>query len=182
MTQHTFNTYISQALSHGAAHASVISVSDITFQPELREACKQNHCGNYNRNWTCPPGIGDIHTLIDKLKNYTYALVFQTITELEDSFDFEGMVAAGNKHQQLVLTLRNNFNETFKKDFLILGAGGCPLCTPCALVANEPCRHPDEALSSLEAHGIQVSLLAESAQMNYINGADTVTYFGALFF
>lgn len=177
-----FNTYISQALSHGAAHASIVSVSDITFQPELREACKQNHCGNYDRNWTCPPRIGDIHALINKLKNYTHALIFQTISELEDSFDFEGMVRASNNHQQLVLTLRDYFNQNLQANFLILGAGGCPLCTPCALVTHEPCRHPDEALSSLEAHGIQVSLLAETAHMNYINGANTVTYFGALFF
>ena len=34
----------------------------------------------------------------------------------------------------------------------------------------------------LEAYGINVSKLAEVAGMNYINGKDTVTYFGAILF
>ncbi|MFR9235458.1 MAG: DUF2284 domain-containing protein [Eisenbergiella massiliensis] len=36
--------------------------------------------------------------------------------------------------------------------------------------------------SSLEAYGINVSTLAAQCGMRYINGKDTVTYFGAVFF
>nr|WP_305142352.1 DUF2284 domain-containing protein [uncultured Acetatifactor sp.] len=43
-----------------------------------------------------------------------------------------------------------------------------------------PCRFPDMAISSLEAHGINVSRLAAECGMKYINGQNTVTYFGAV--
>ena len=38
----------------------------------------------------------------------------------------------------------------------------------------------DLAMSSLEAYGINVSVLAPQAGMKYINGINTVTYFGAV--
>lgn len=177
-----FSSFIQEVLEHGAAHANVISVSDISFHPELRDACKQNHCGQYGRNWTCPPGIGEIEDLIEKLKAFSNVLVFQTISDIEDSFDFEGMMAASKKHQQVVQSIRNVATDLFEENTLLLGAGGCPICQPCAMVTDEPCRYPDLALSSLEAHGIHVAKLAEASGMNYINGANTVTYFGGLFF
>ena len=64
---------------------------------------------------------------------------------------------------------------------LFMGAGGCRICKRCAKLDNEPCRFPEEAMSSLEAYGANVSALARSAGMKYINGVDTVTYFGAVF-
>ena len=65
---------------------------------------------------------------------------------------------------------------------LHLGAGGCHLCEVCAKKTGEPCRHPDRAVASLEAYGVNVSALARLCGMKYINGENTVTYFGALFF
>jgi hypothetical protein len=37
-------------------------------------------------------------------------------------------------------------------------------------------------MPSLEAYGVNVSKLAASAGMKYINGQNTVTYFGAVLF
>ena len=42
--------------------------------------------------------------------------------------------------------------------------------------------NPALAMSSLEAYGIDVAQLAKQAGMKYINGVNTVTYFGAVFF
>jgi predicted metal-binding protein len=52
----------------------------------------------------------------------------------------------------------------------------------CAKRTDEPCRHPDLAMASLEAYGFNVSRLAAAADMKYINGQNTVTYFGAVLF
>ena len=46
---------------------------------------------------------------------------------------------------------------------------------------SKDCVSPDDAIASLEAHGIFVSNLAQSSDMKYINGKNTVTYFGAIF-
>ena len=55
------------------------------------------------------------------------------------------------------------------------------MCERCAKLTDEPCRFPELAMSSLEAYGVNVSLLAPQAGMQYINGTGTVTYFGAVF-
>ena len=71
--------------------------------------------------------------------------------------------------------------EPFPK-VLTLGAGGCRICPVCAMKTGEECRHPDRALASLEAYGVNVSKLAAASGMKYINGQNTVTYFGAVFY
>ena len=40
----------------------------------------------------------------------------------------------------------------------------------------------EQAMPSLEAYGVNVSQLAKTAEMKYVNGQDTVTYFGAVLF
>ena len=47
---------------------------------------------------------------------------------------------------------------------------------------GQPCRHPEDALPSLEAYGVNVSKLAAACGMKYVNGANTVTYFAGVLF
>lgn len=63
-----------------------------------------------------------------------------------------------------------------------LCAGGCGVCKTCAKRTGESCRFPEKAMPSLEAYGVNVSALAKASNMNYINGQNTVTYFGAVLF
>ena len=119
--------------------------------------------------------------LMKKIRCFQRVLVYQTVSTIEDSYDFEGMMEAGNIHNRLTQDLYNYVKEYMPNEkFLILGAGGCRICKSCAVLINEPCRHPERAIGSLEAYGINVSKLAQAAKMNYINGKDTVTYFGAI--
>ena len=67
-------------------------------------------------------------------------------------------------------------------DTLHLSGGGCGLCPTCAQADGEPCRFPDRALSSLEAYGIDVYNTSKSTELKYVNGPDTVTYFGMILF
>jgi len=171
---------ITQILSLGAAHAAVIPVSSITFHPEFRMMCESNACGMFGKSWMCPPHVGGAQALIQEAQAYRTAVVYQTIHPLEDSFDIEGMLEAGKQQNLLARAIQRQMRAVFDKQFLHLGAGGCRLCQTCALASRQPCRFPDEALSSLEAYCIDVSQLAQSAGMNYLNGANTVTYFGLL--
>ncbi|MBM3714098.1 MAG: DUF2284 domain-containing protein, partial [Actinobacteria bacterium] len=66
--------------------------------------------------------------------------------------------------------------------YLQLTAGECSVCQVCAQVENKPCRFPEKAISSLEAYCMNVSTLAGLCNMKYINGQNTVTYFGAFLF
>ena len=144
--------------------------------------CTSNACGMYGKCWMCPPEIGDIDKLMNEISQYDYALVYQTVTELEDSFDFEGMAEAKKRTFPITQKLRKIFADMHISKVLHLGAGGCGVCEVCAKRTEEPCRHPTLAIPSLEAYGVDVSRLASAAGMKYINGQNTVTYFGAVLF
>ena len=176
------NKIIEKVIDLGAFKASVISAEEIKTDKMFRELCEANACGMYGKCYMCPPDIGDIDVLMAKLRNYRFALVYQTVTALEDSFDFEGMTEARIEANRIALKLRSVFDEVGIKNVLHLSAGACGICQTCAKRTGEPCRCPDIAMASLEAYGINVNELATTAGMKYINGQDTVTYFGAVLF
>ncbi len=161
----------------GATKSGALAVSDIKFDPAARKACEENYCGNYDRNWTCPPLCGDVFELIERAKGYQSAVLFQSISSLKDSYDIEGMTEAADRHNEVVRSLQRLARDRFG-DAVVLGSGGCSFCSVCARVNDEPCRFPDEATTSLEAYGMYVSHIAKQAGMKYINGQNTVTYFG----
>ena len=62
-----FDRLSALALSLGAFRASVIPVEHIETDASFRDMCAANLCGNYGRNWMCPPDAGDIHDLMSEL-------------------------------------------------------------------------------------------------------------------
>jgi len=172
---------VKTCIEAGAYKAFVISTGKIPFDENFRSYCEANSCGNYGKNYACPPNVGDSKELIEKAKSYKKALVFQTVTEIEDSFDFEGMKEAALKHSKVADTINKDIKEQ-SNNYLQLTAGKCSVCEICALIENKPCKFPDKAISSLEAYCMNVSILAELCHMKYINGQNTVTYFGAFLF
>ena len=165
----------------GASAVAVISTGVIPFEPELIDLCKMNTCGNYGKNWCCPPLVGETDKLIKQAQTFKNILVFQKIYPLEDSFDFEGMTESNRNFRQFV----QEAAEVCKKELpnmIMLSAGGCKMCETCAAEINAPCINPEKAYSSLEAYGIFVSKLAGECGMNYINGQNTVTYFGGVLY
>lgn len=177
-----FDTLLIDVLKSGASNAAVISADGIRTDAVFRDMCESNSCGMYARCWMCPPDIGEISVLMKKILQYNYAVVFNQISLLEDSFDVEGMFKAKKKQQVLLKEVRVILRASGIENYLLLGAGGCGLCDSCAKITDEPCRYPELAISSLEAYGINVSMLAETAGMKYTNGKNTVTYFGTVLF
>ncbi len=167
------------ALQCGATKAEYLRGDQIVLSEEFRRICEGNGCGNYNRCYMCPPDIGPIAELMDKVRQYDHAVLYQSVAPLEDSFDFEGMMEAGHKHALLSQRIQAGLGACH---VLHLSSGGCHLCEVCAKRDNLPCRQPDQALSSLEGYGIDVYNTSQATSLKYINGPDTVTYFGILLY
>lgn len=176
------DTLREQLLALGAYRTGLVETASIRLDRSFRAMCEMNTCGAYGRCWMCPPDVGEIDVLMDRARSFDKALVYQTVSPLEDSYDFEGMMAAAHRHAALSHRVTEWCRGAPFQSYLHLGAGGCHICKVCAKRTDEPCRHPELALPSLEACGIQVSELAALAGMNYINGQNTVTYFGAVLF
>ena len=173
---------IRAALSSGATKAAVIDGSKIVLSPEFRRICESNQCGGYGQCWMCPPEIGEIDLLMDQVRSYSKGLLYQTISPLEDSYDIEGMFAAGANHAKISQKIQTAAEPFLRVPFLHLSCGGCHLCERCAKRDNQPCRFPEKALSSMEGYGIDVYNTVKHTDLKYINGENTVTYFGLILF
>jgi len=124
----------------------------------------------------CPPHIGEVEECIAKVKKYPKGWLLQSIVQLEDSFDFEGMMEGQKEHDRRIRELAEFLKV--KGDYLILGAGPCPQCAECGAVKRTPCPRPGEAISSVEAHCIDVMKTVTNAGLKYNNGEATVSYIG----
>jgi predicted metal-binding protein len=164
-------------------NAAVIDVDKISIRQELRDMCKSNVCGRYGTNWACPPAIGEVEELKATLKEYSKALVMQTISYLEDSFDFEGMMQGKKQHAAIILKIVKMIKEMYPGyPILTLSAGGCERCKECTYLENKPCRFPEELMAPVEGYGIDVTALANISDIPYNNGPSTVSYISVVLF
>lgn len=170
-----------KALDMGFLQAKAIDIDSIAFKDEVRDMCAANTCGMYGTNWQCPPGVGEVAELAQKAKGYTGAVLVNSVWELEDSFDFEGMQAGSQGHKQMFDRLRREASAAAGSGGIwAMGAGGCSRCSRCSYLDGEPCCMPEEVVASMEACGIHVLELSKACGFNYINGKNTVTYFGLI--
>ena len=173
---------IQAALDCGATKATVIGQESIVLNAEFRAMCEANRCGVYGKCYMCPPDVGPIETLMQKIRTYDKGLFYQLIAPLEDSFDIEGMAEAKKALVKVSQRLLDALRPVLGEDALHLSGGGCGLCDCCAKATGEPCCHPDRAIASLESYGMDVYSTTKGTGMKYINGADTVTYFGMVLY
>ncbi len=154
-----------------------MDVADIPFSEAVLEACRANRCGRYGTCWTCPPGTAGVE---ERIKSYAHAVVFSCKYDLEDSFDFEGMMDGMKQARDALADIRKNLTRD-GIDHMALGCEGCNLCPTCTY-PDAPCRHPESATPSVEACGIHVVDLSRKVGVAYNNGPNTVTYFCIVLF
>lgn len=169
------------ALDCGAKGAQYLPGSAVITDPVFRKICKSNACGKFGRCYMCPPDIGPLDALIEQIRQFPHAVLYQSVGTIEDSFDFEGMMEVGRAHCMLSQRIRERL-EGKLPGHLHLTGGGCHLCERCAKLDEAPCRYPDAALSSLEGYGIDVYRTSLATDLKYINGENSVTYFGIILF
>jgi len=167
-----------QALSCGFSHVGDLDASTIHVQPEVREACAENKCQAYGKNWSCPPGCGTLEECSERIHKYHRGLILQTTGPLEDSLDYEAMMELAKEHGEHM----NDFCDLIRKEFpgsLIIGDGHCQRCKTCTY-PDEPCRFPEKMSSSMEALGMVVSAVCADNNIPYYYGPGTLTYVGCV--
>lgn len=168
------------AVAAGATHALLLDTAPLRAEQAVRDACLANACGKSGRNWTCPPRVGELAELDARLHAYPRGILIQNVATLEDSWDFEGMADAAHAHNAMLRALAAQYTE-LGADVHPLGCGGCDYCDTCAC-PDTPCRHPEHAMASVEACGLDVRALVEDRGLHYINGVNTVSYVGMVLF
>lgn len=157
-----------------------LDVSTLQALPEVREMCAVNTCGVYGKRWSCPPGCGAIEECDAKMHRYAKGILVQTVGDIEDSLDFEGIMDVKKQHDERYLKCVDALKEVLQ-DMLPLGDGGCNRCKTCTY-PDEPCRFPDKANSSMEAFGLYVSDVCKKNGVAYNYGPNKMCYSGCFLY
>jgi predicted metal-binding protein len=107
-------------------------------------------------------------------------LVFTGKYTVEDAYDYEGWIHAMKEFKTISYGM-DTVAKKYLKKYMILSNEGCNMCEICTY-PHAPCRFPWKLQHAIEGYGITVSAVAEKAGVNYMNGENTVTYFGALLY
>ena len=164
----------------GAFQFGEVPTDKIVFSPEVRKMCEADACRRYGKAWSCPPALGTVEECMEKCMRFKTICVFSVKHDLEDSFDIEGMEEGMTRLNALAAEVNQKAGEIFP-DYMLMANEGCEKCDKCTY-PDEACRFPGEVHGSIEGYGIFVNKLAASAGINYINGQNTVTYFGAILY
>jgi predicted metal-binding protein len=170
------------SIARESGFSHIGGLQPLTLQPrkEAREMCAVNKCGAYGANWSCPPACGTLDECAARIKAYTRGLILQTTGRLEDSFDYEGIERLERNHADCVAAFARKIRPLMP-GALLLGAGACRRCSPCAYPAG-PCNFPDETFSSMEAFGLMVSDVCRENNIPYYYGPGTLTFVACVLF
>ena len=169
-----YEKYTALAKDCGFTHCVPLDVSSLEFLQEVRDMCNPEQCSSYGKSWSCPPACPSIDEMRDRAAAYSDGLLLQTIGDLEDSYDWEGIRDASARHKENFTRLRNELEKNFAAVYP-MGAGGCRLCESCTY-PDEPCRYPDKMSMSMEASGLFVSKVCTDNNLSYNYGPDKIAF------
>ena len=161
----------------GFDHWGFFPAAGLQFRQEVREMCAADKCNMYGKSWSCPPACGTLEEMRAAAAGYEMGLLLQTTASLEDDFDVETMLSAGEAQKDRMDAISKALRG--RADCLVMSAGTCTRCAACTY-PEAPCRFPEEMVSSMEACGLVVSEVCELASVPYYYGPRTITYSGCV--
>jgi len=152
------------------------------LKPEarVRGFCTENKCGNYQVNYTCPPHVGSLDEIGEKLRGYSRGILLQYARDVDVRADRKAVTRAKVAFHRKILQLEDFLREQEISGAWGLSGGSCGLCRVCAAAKDEPCRFPDRARVSLEALGIDVLDLLDSLGMDNRFYTRRITWTGGI--
>lgn len=162
------------ALEAGFTQAVPLDPATIELKEDVREMCANGSCHMYGKRWSCPPGCGELDALRSQIEGYARGILVQTVGQLEDDFDGEGMLETEQAHKEHLVRLQKQLLEQFPR-LLTIGAGCCTICKTCTY-PDAPCRFPEKRISSMEAYGMLVTEVCRKNGMKYRHGSCTIAY------
>ena len=162
------------AKSCGFTASAPLDPASIELKQAVRDMCKENTCGQYGKRWSCPPGCGSLGECEARVRQYKNGIIVQTVGELEDALDGEGMMETEARHKNYFSEFEKKLREIYP-DMLAIGAGCCTKCKVCTY-PDAPCRFPKQAFSSMEAYGMLVTQVCQANGLKYYYGDCTISY------
>lgn len=156
-----------------------ISTEQLTFSERVRYVC-EHECPMYNTNWACPPAVGTVEECKAKVLAYPHALMISTITEVNDIANMEETLSTRAPHEEITREVLELVREQCS-DTMVLSTESCAICKECAW-PTAACRHPDKMFPCVESHGILVTALAETTEIDFLAEGNLVTWFSLIMY
>lgn len=170
--------YITFAKTAGFTEASYFDPQKLSFDDAetLRDACKANDCGFYGRYWTCPPGVGSIEKVKNKILSYHHGLVLQMLTEaISLTFQPELFSEVSTTFNDMTKLVKAKIEEEVGVDVFMLGMSACRLCEECAY-PKAACCCLKEMVPCISGHCVNVYRLWDSTGYRRANLDETDFY------
>jgi len=151
-------------------------------EERIRQYCEENKCGSYGRNYTCPPKVGSLSEIKERLKDYSHGYLFQYSREMDLKKDWKKLIQSKDDFHNMILKIEDYMKKAGKDNVWGLIGGNCGLCETCAIQKDKPCRHPDKARASLEAIGIDVIGLCNTLGLDGNFHKDRITWTGCILY
>jgi predicted metal-binding protein len=161
-----------------------IEINPEALIPEerIRAYCEENKCGNYGRNYSCPPHAGELDDFREKLKEFKRGYLLQYSEEMDTRKDLKKLLRSKDDFHEMVLKLEEYLRKQGINKVWGLIGGNCGLCRRCKILKGKPCKHPDKARVSLEAIGIDVVGLLEKLGLDSHFHRGKVTWTGCVLY
>lgn len=164
--------------------ASFQELDPAVLVPEewIRDLCGEDKCGNYGKNYMCPPYAGSLEETRKKLARYKRGLLFQYCGQVDVKKDRKGVEETKVDFHKKVLQLEDFLNGRGVKDLWGMVGGSCSLCDECYAKVGKPCPYPEKARPSLESLAIAIIPLLETLGLDAEFHSDKITWTGCILF
>ena len=153
--------------------------ADITVDHTFRRYCEENLCGQYGKNYGCPPNCGLPEEMEAQLRIHGRALVLQSAWPITDYSDHAAIAAAKVAHNAASQALLQTLAAEGIGGFMV-GCSGCTVCAQCALLRGAPCVYPAQRYACMSAYCVHVLDLATRCNLRYDCADGNLRMFGML--
>ena len=170
------------AIQCGCEVCLPLRAQDLMPQERIRQFCQNNKCGHYRRNHMCPPHVGTLPSIKNRLAEYRAGFLLRKTWSVDVRNDRVALKRAQLEFHHLILDVEKYIAKRVQAEVWGFVGGHCSLCEVCELNAGRPCCDPGRARTSLEAIGVDVQHLLKQCGLDGGFHTDRVTWTGCLLY
>ena len=175
-----FDKLAALATQCGFTNFAPLSVHTLEFNQDVRNMCNPQACRNYNKSWSCPPACASLEELSNYAKTFSHGIIVQTVGDIEDSYDWDGIMAVSLQQKKNFALMRGELKKEYDSVFA-MGSGACQVCDSCTY-PDTPCRFPEKMEVSMEACGLFVSKVCKDNGIAYNYGEGKMAFTSCFLF
>ena len=149
-------------------------------EPRIRDLCRADRCDLYGKHYMCPPHVGPLPAIRDRLRSFSRGFLFQYSRPVDVEADREGVRRTKVEFHHHILELEGVAKREGAAAVWGMIGGSCALCDECGARTGSPCPTPEQARMSLESIGVDVLKLLNRLGLESRFHPDRITWTGCV--